>query len=65
MGRKTVELRAIIPWCGKEFVQTGIYVFSDTTLEKIMELMENGIEIQGKRLPVSKVEFDVKCEKED
>ena len=65
MGRKTVELRAIMDVDGTEIVQTGIYVFEDTTIAMIWDLMSNGIEVFGKRYPVKMIEFDQNDEEED
>lgn len=66
MGRKTVELRAVVRLKdGSEIIQTGIYVFDDTTLTQIRELMKNGIMIEGIRVPVAYVEFDMKDEEEE
>ena len=66
MGRKTVELRAVVRLKdGSEIIQTGIYVFDDTTLAQIRELMKNGIVIEGMRVPVAYVEFDMKDEEDD
>ena len=65
MSRETVELRAVIDLGEKgELVQTGIYVFSDTTIAQIRKLMENGIMIEGVRVPVTYVEFDMKDKEE-
>ena len=61
MSRETVELRAVVKLKdGSEIVQTGIYVFEDTTIAQIRELMENGITIEGIRVPVAYVEIDIK-----
>lgn len=66
MSRKTVELRAIVKLKdGSEIVQTGIYVFEDTTIAQIRELMENGITIEGIRVPVAYVEIDMKDKEEE
>ena len=66
MSRETVELRAVIDLGEKgELVQTGIYVFSDTTIAQIRELMENGIKIEGVRYPVAYVEIDMKDKEEE
>ena len=55
MGRKTVELRAISSLeDGSEAVQTGIYVFEDTTIAQIRNLMSNGVN----NMKVDRVEFD-------
>lgn len=41
---ETVELRAICRLSdGTELIQTGIYVFKDTTIEHILKIMEKGI----------------------
>ena len=61
-----MELRAVIDLGEKgELVQTGIYVFSDMTIDQIRDLMKNGIEIEGVRVPVTYVEFDMKDEEEE
>lgn len=67
MSRKTVELRAVSKLeDGRELVQTGIYVFEDTTIAMIRDLMKKGIYIdEGKRLPVTYVEIDVIDKEED
>lgn len=66
MSRQPVELRAVIDLGEKgELVQTGIYVFSDTTIAQIRELMENGIKIEGVRYPVAYVEIDMKDKEEE
>ena len=66
MGRKTVELRAVVRLKdGNEIVQTGIYVFDDTTIAQIRKLMEKGIVIEGVRVPVAYVEIDMKDEDDD
>lgn len=66
MSRETVELRAVVRLKdGSEIVQTGIYVFEDTTIAQIRELMENGITIEGIRVPVAYVEIDVKDKEEE
>ena len=66
MGRKTVELRAVVRLKdGSEIIQTGIYVFDDTTIKSIREMMGNGIVIEGVRVPVAYVEFDMKGEDDD
>lgn len=66
MGRKTVELRAVVRLKdGTEIIQTGIYVFEDTTLASIRDLMKNGVVIEGIRVPVAYVEFDMKDKEED
>ena len=65
MGRKTVELRAIVDFNGIDIVQTGIYVFEDTTLAMIRDLMSNGIDLDGRRWPVKTIEFDQNDEEED
>lgn len=66
MSRQPVELRAVIDFGEKgELVQTGIYVFSDTTIAQIRELMENGIKIEGVRYPVAYVEIDMKDKEEE
>ena len=66
MSRKTVELRAVVKLKdGSEIVQTGIYVFEDTTIAQIRELMENGITIEGIRVPVAYVEIDIKDKEEE
>lgn len=62
MGKKTVELRAVADYAGHEVVQTGIYVFEDTTIAQIRELMKDGIEIYGKRYHVKYVEIDTNVE---
>ena len=66
MSRETVELRAVIDMGEKgELVQTGIYVFSDTTIAQIRKLMEKGIVIEGVRCPVAYVEIDMKDKEEE
>ena len=66
MSRATVELRAVIKLKdGREVVQTGIYVFSDTTIDQIRELMKKGINIEGIRCPVAYVEIDMKDKEEE
>ncbi len=66
MSRETVELRAVIRLKdGREIVQTGIYVFSDTTIAQIRKLMEKGIVIEGVRCPVAYVEIDMKDKEEE
>lgn len=57
---KTVELKAIMDLPeGKELVQTGIYVFSTTTIEEIMKLMSKGCDTEFGRLPVKAVEISM------
>ena len=66
MGRKTVELRAVIKLPdGREGVQTGIYVFEDATIAQMRDLMSNGIDVGGTRYPVAYIEFDVEDKEED
>ena len=66
MSRETVELRAVVRLKdGSEIVQTGIYVFSDTTIKAIRDLMKNGVVIEGIRVPVAYVEIDMKDEEEE
>lgn len=61
-----MELRAVVKLKdGSEIVQTGIYVFEDTTIAQIRELMENGITIEGIRVPVAYVEIDIKDKEEE
>lgn len=61
MSRETVELRAVVRLKdGSEVMQTGIYVFSDTTISQIRELMKKGIIIEGVRCSVAYIEIDVK-----
>ena len=66
MTRNVVELRAVVKLKdGSGVVQTGIYVFSDTTIAQIRKLMENGINIEGIKCPVTYVEIDMKDEEEE
>lgn len=66
MGRKTVELRAVVRLKdGSEIIQTGIYVFEDATIASIRDLMKNGIKIEGIRVPVAYVEFDMEDKEEE
>lgn len=65
MSRKTVELRAVVKVGNEEIVQTGIYVFEDTTIQQIRKLMENGIKIGNTRYEVAYVEIDMKDKEED
>ena len=61
MSRETVELRAVVRLKdGSEVMKTGIYVFSDTTISQIRELMKKGIIIEGVRCSVAYIEIDVK-----
>ena len=65
MSRKTVELRAVVKVGNEEIVQTGIYVFEDTTIAQIRKLMENGIKIGNTRYEVAYVEIDMKDEEDE
>lgn len=47
---------------GTEFVQTGIYVFENTSIKEIRDLMKSYAE-EGERIP-DKVEFKVMEEEE-
>lgn len=61
---KTVELRAV--WKldnGSEQVQTGIYVFENTTIKEMRELMES-YKSRGEKVP-DYVEFNVVDKEED
>lgn len=61
-----VELKAIMDLPdGRELVQTGIYVFSTTTIAEIRDLMSNGCSTEFGRLPVKAVEFAMKNEEEE
>lgn len=58
----TVELRAITRMNdGSEVIQTGIYVFEDTTIKEIKELMMRNV----RNLRVDAVEFDIYDKEED
>ena len=58
----TVELRAITKMNdGSEVIQTGIYVFEDTTIKEIKELMMRNV----RNLRVDSVEFDIYDKEED
>lgn len=58
----TVELRAITRMNdGSEAIQTGIYVFEDTTIKEIRELMMRNV----RNLRVDAVEFDIYDKEED
>ena len=58
----TVELRAITKMNdGSEAIQTGIYVFEDTTIKEIRELMMRNV----RNLRVDAVEFDIYDKEED
>lgn len=58
----TVELRAITRMNdGSEVIQTGIYVFEDTTIKEIKELMMRNV----RNLRVDSVEFDIYDKEED
>lgn len=58
----TVELKAITRMNdGSEVIQTGIYVFEDTTIKEIKELMMRNV----RNLRVDSVEFDIYDKEED
>lgn len=58
----TVELRAITKMNdGSEVIQTGIYVFEDTTIKEVKELMMRNV----RNLRVDSVEFDIYDKEED
>ena len=58
----TVELRAITKMNdGSEVIQTGIYVFEDTTIKEVKELMMRNV----RNLRVDAVEFDIYDKEED
>lgn len=58
----TVELKAITKMNdGSEVIQTGIYVFEDTTIKEIKELMMRNV----RNLRVDSVEFDIYDKEED
>lgn len=58
----TIELRAITRMNdGSEAIQTGIYVFEDTTIKEIRELMMRNV----RNLRVDAVEFDIYDKEED
>lgn len=60
--KNTVELRAITKMNdGSEAIQTGIYVFEDTTIKEIRELMMRNV----RNLRVDAVEFDIYDKEED
>lgn len=60
--KNTVELRAITRMNdGSEAIQTGIYVFEDTTIKEIKELMMRNV----RNLRVDAVEFDIYDKEED
>ena len=60
--RNIIELRAITRMNdGSEAVQTGIYVFEDTTIKEIKELMMRNV----RNLRVDSVEFDIYDKEED
>lgn len=60
--RNIIELRAITRMNdGSEAVQTGIYVFEDTTIKEIKELMMRNVH----NLRVDSVEFDIYEKEED
>ena len=60
--RNIIELRAITRMNdGSEAVQTGIYVFEDTTIKEIKELMMRNVH----NLRVDSVEFDIYNKEED
>lgn len=60
--KNTVELRAITRMNdGSETIQTGIYVFEDTTIKEIKELMMRNV----RNLRVDAVEFDIYDKEED
>lgn len=62
MRTNTVELRAITKMNdGSEAIQTGIYVFEDTTIKEIKELMMRNV----RNLRVDSVEFDIYDKEED
>lgn len=62
MTMNTVELRAITRMNdGSEAIQTGIYVFEDTTIKEIRELMMRNV----RNLRVDAVEFDIYDKEED
>lgn len=46
---------------GSEAIQTGIYVFEDTTIKEIKELMMRNV----RNLRVDSVEFDIYDKEED
>lgn len=58
----TVELRAITKMNdGSEVIQTGIYVFENTTIREVKELMMRNV----RNLRVDAVEFDIYDKEED
>lgn len=58
----TVELRAITKMNdGSEVIQTGIYVFENTTIREVKELMMRNV----RNLRVDSVEFDIYDKEED
>ena len=60
--KNTVELRAITKMNdGSEAIQTGIYVFEDTTIKEVRELMMRNV----RNLRVDSVEFDIYDKEED
>jgi hypothetical protein len=60
--KNTVELRAITRMNdGSEAIQTGIYVFEDTTIKEVKELMMRNV----RNLRVDSVEFDIYDKEED
>ena len=60
--KNTVELRAITKMNdGSEAIQTGIYVFEDTTIKEVRELMMRNV----RNLRVDAVEFDIYDKEED
>lgn len=50
---------------GRELVQTGIYVFTTTTIAQIRELMSKGCSTKFGKFPVKAVEISMKDEKEE
>ena len=60
--KNIIELRAITRMNdGSEAIQTGIYVFEDTTIKEIKELMMGNVH----NLRVDSVEFDIYNKEED
>ena len=58
MKRKPIEVCAVWDHSTYQNVQTGIYVFSNTTLEELYELMK-GYDARGENMP-TRVEFVLK-----
>ena len=61
MANKMTELRAVFDiGGGKELVKTGIGILDSASIAHIMDMMSNGIEIEGYgRIIPTTIEFDL------